>query len=316
MDMLPVALNAVIPLFILIFLGYFLTRTGFFTPSFLKTANKLVFRILMPVNLFWTMYNGQGAPAEELGTAAFCIAGTMVIVLVAALVVPMVCHDDRQRGVLIQDMFRGNFVIYGTSVCLRMFGEVSGTLVGLLTGIMIPVYNLCAGLALSYYANRNDGKAASLLSSLTSALKNPMFLAPILGAAAGGLNLPIPAALATALQDIAKTSTPVAQLFMGGSFTFAYVGRYWKKLLAISTMRQVVIPSIMLAIAVAMGFTGYRLGAIMCMFGAPVAVTTFAMTQQFGGDEDLAVSAIVFTTCFSCVSLCAFSVALGAMGLL
>ena len=316
MNMLPVALNAVIPLFLLIFLGYFLTRIGFFSQDFLKIANKLCFRILMPVNMFWTMYNGRGMAREELSTVAFCIAGTMAVLLAAWVLVPVVCQDDRQRGVLIQDMFRGNFVIYGTSVCMRMFGEVSGTLVGLLTGVMIPVYNFCAGLVLSYYAKRNAGQKISLIGSVISAGKNPMFWAPVLGMAAAALELPMPQALGTALQDIGKTATPMAQLFMGGSFTFAYVGRYWKKLLAISAMRQLVIPGVMVALAVAMGFTGYQLGAIMCMFGAPVAVTTFAMTQQIGGDADLAVSAIVTTTCFSCISLCAFSVVLGSMGFL
>lgn len=312
--MLPVALNAIIPLFIMIFSGYFFTRIGFFTQDFLKIANKLCFRILMPVNMFWTMYNGQGMASEELGAVAFCIAGTMAVLLLAALIVPRVCKDDRQRGVLIQDMFRGNFVIYGTSVCLRMFGDVAGTLVGLLTGVMIPVYNFCAALVLSYYAERNQGKSTPLTASLLSALKNPMFWAPILGAAAAAVDLHIPQTLCTAIQDIGKTASPMAQLFMGGSFTFAYVGRYWKKLVLISAMRQGLIPAVMLAIAIALGFRGYQLGTVLCMFGAPVAVTTFAMTQQIGGDEDLAVSAIVTTTCFSCVSLCAFSVVLGALG--
>lgn len=316
MNMLPVALNAVIPLFLLIFLGYFLTQVGFFSQEFLKIANKLCFRILMPVNMFWTMYNGQGVALEEMGVVAFCIAGTLAVLLAAWLVVPALCRDDRQRGVLIQDMFRGNFVIYGTSVCLRMFGDVSGTLVGLLVGVTIPVYNFCAGLVLSYYARRNAGQKVSLVGTVVSAGKNPMFWAPLLGMAAAALNIPIPQALGTALQDIGKTATPMAQLFMGGSFTFAYVGRYWKKLLVISAMRQLIIPAVMVSLAVVMGFRGYQLGAIMCMFGAPVAVTTFAMTQQIGGDTELAVSAIVTTTCFSCVSLCLFSVGLRSMGLL
>ena len=316
MDMLALSLNAVIPLFLLIFLGYFLKRVGFFSQAFLATANKLCFRLLMPVNMFWTMYSSDGMAREELGTVAFCILGTMAVLAAAALAVPMFCRDDRQRGVLIQDMFRGNFVIYGTSVCLRMFGDVSATLVGLLTGVMIPVYNFCAGLVLSYYAERNAGRRISLAGTLLSALKNPMFWAPVLGAAVGAAGVVLPAPLATALQDLGRSANPVAQVFMGGSFTFAYVGRYWKMLAAIGAMRQVVIPGVMVALAAAMGFTGYQLGAILCMFGAPVAVTTFAMTQQYGGDADLAVSAVVVTTCFSCVSLCAFSVVLGMLGLL
>lgn len=314
MDMLPVALNAIVPLFIMIFSGYFFTRVGLFTPDFLKIANKLVFRFLLPVNMFWTMYNGQSGASSELKAMAFCIGGTLAILLVASLVVPIVCKDDRQRGVLIQDMFRGNFVVYGTSVCLRMFGDASNTLVGLLTGVTIPVYNFCGALVLSYYAERCQGKAPSLVSSLISALKNPMFWAPILGAAAAAVDLHIPQTICTAIQDIGKTASPMAQLFMGGSFTFAYVGRYWKKLVLISFMRQAVIPAVMLALAIALGFTGYQLGVVLCMFGAPVAVTTFAMTQQIGGDEELAVSAVVTTTCFSCVSLCIFSVALGSLG--
>lgn len=60
--------SAVIPLFILIFLGYFLTCIGFFTRDFLKIANKLCFRILMPVNMFWTMYNGQGMAVSAIVT--------------------------------------------------------------------------------------------------------------------------------------------------------------------------------------------------------------------------------------------------------
>lgn len=314
MDMLPVALNAIIPLFIMVFTGYFFTRVGLFTPEFLKIANRLVFRFLLPVNMFWTMYNGQSGASTELKAMAFCIGGTLGILLIAALVVPQVCKDDRQRGVLIQDMFRGNFVVYGTSICLRMFGDSANTLVALLTGVTIPIYNFCGALVLSYFADRTNGKVPSLSASLISALKNPMFWAPILGALAAAVNLPIPQAICTAIQDIGKTASPMAQLFMGGSFTFAYVGRYWKKLVLISVMRQGVIPAVMLALAIALGFRGYQLGTVLCMFGAPVAVTTFAMTQQIGGDENLAVSAIVTTTCFSCVSLCVFSVILGMLG--
>ena len=46
---LSTAVNAVFPIVLLIFLGYFLRRIGFFTESFVKVGNKLVFRLCLPL---------------------------------------------------------------------------------------------------------------------------------------------------------------------------------------------------------------------------------------------------------------------------
>ena len=53
--MLVLTINAVIPLLLLIFFGYFLTRIGFFTQDFLKIANALCFKFLVPVSVFLNM---------------------------------------------------------------------------------------------------------------------------------------------------------------------------------------------------------------------------------------------------------------------
>lgn len=316
MDMLVLTINAVIPLLLLIFFGYFLTRIGFFTQDFLKIANALCFKFLVPVSVFLSMYNSGGIATEEVSAMVFCMVLTLVTLPAAFFLVPKLVRRDQERGVMIQSTFRGNFVIYGTAVCLRVFGDESAALVALLTGFMIPVYNFSAALVLSYFADRAKQGRSSPLKALTTALTNPLFVAPILGMVLGLLAVPIPTPLMNGLSDIAKAANPMAQIFMGGCFTFAFIRKYGWKLIAISFVKLLLAPGIAAALAVLLGFTGYQLGVIVCLFGAPTAVTTFNMTCQIGGDADLAVSNIVVTTCLSCITLCGLFTLLSHMGLL
>ena len=52
MDSFIFALSAIAPIVLTVLIGYFLKRIGWMNESFSKAANKLVFRVFMPVMLF------------------------------------------------------------------------------------------------------------------------------------------------------------------------------------------------------------------------------------------------------------------------
>ena len=51
------AVNAIVPIVLLIVLGYILKRIKFLTGEFLKIGNKLVFNVCLPSMLFINIYN-------------------------------------------------------------------------------------------------------------------------------------------------------------------------------------------------------------------------------------------------------------------
>ena len=51
------ALNAVVPIILLIALGYLLRQKGFLTDGFLQVGNKLVFKLMLPCMLFVNVYS-------------------------------------------------------------------------------------------------------------------------------------------------------------------------------------------------------------------------------------------------------------------
>lgn len=57
MENLLFTVNAVVPIFLLVGLGYFIRQKNWVSDTFLQEANKLGFRILLPVMLFNNVYS-------------------------------------------------------------------------------------------------------------------------------------------------------------------------------------------------------------------------------------------------------------------
>jgi predicted permease len=69
------------------------------------------------------------------------------------------------------------------------------------------------------------------------------------------------------------------------------------------TGKLIVIPAVMLAGAVLLGFRGIELISLLPVFCAPTAVVSFTMAEQMGGDCDLAGHIVVFSTIASAFTL-------------
>ena len=64
LHILITALNAVLPVVLLILLGYLLKQGGFLSREFVKMGNKLVFNVCLPCMLFINVYDIEGFSAN------------------------------------------------------------------------------------------------------------------------------------------------------------------------------------------------------------------------------------------------------------
>ena len=101
-DVLLFALNAVVPILILILLGYLLRTTGFFDEKFAKAANKLVFRAALPVLLFYNIYTVESMEVFNLSAILYSAIGVLVLFGIGMTVAVLLVPDRRQRGVVAQ----------------------------------------------------------------------------------------------------------------------------------------------------------------------------------------------------------------------
>ena len=123
MENLVISLNVVLPLFLLIALGYALKRLRMYDEVTLKNINKLVFKVFLPVYLFHSIYSTDLSAVFDIKVILFAIAGLLIWFLLLMFLIPRMEKDNAKRGVMIQGMFRSNFVLFGLPVAISLCGE-------------------------------------------------------------------------------------------------------------------------------------------------------------------------------------------------
>lgn len=121
MNNLIFSLNVVLPLVILMFLGVFLRRMKIFDGDFLKELNSFIFKVLLPIHLFNNIYTGRISEKVNLFYivfAAILVLGTIGILLI---IIPKYEKDIRNKGVLIQGLYRSNFILFRNAPLCQYF---------------------------------------------------------------------------------------------------------------------------------------------------------------------------------------------------
>ena len=106
MDSFIFALSAVSPIVLMVVIGYMLKKIGFMNDRFAKEANKLVFRIFMPVMLFVKIYGMQDLSTVDFGFMGFSVIALLIVFFLSIPTAILVARQKNRRGVLIQATIR------------------------------------------------------------------------------------------------------------------------------------------------------------------------------------------------------------------
>lgn len=295
MENFILSLNVVLPLFLIMAVGYLLRRIGLLDDAVLPKLNSLVFKAFLPMMLFNNIYHSDLESMMNPKLILTAVVSILVIFGVLCLVIPRIEKDGPRRGAMVQGIFRSNYIIFGVPIVSGVFGEQGLGVVSILSAFAIPLFNVLSVVALEIFSHGTVNKNRIVKGIVT----NPLIIASLLGVVFLLAGIPIPTPVGEALADMSAIATPLGLVSLGGFFKFADTKRYLKQLIIVVAGRLVVCPAIFLPVFVSMGFRGVDLMALATMMGAPIAVSSFIMAQQQGADADLAGQAVVYTALFS-----------------
>ncbi len=299
MEHLILSFNVVLPIFLCIALGYFLKQIRMVNDTALNSMNKLCFKVFLPIYLFGSIYQTDLSAVFDLKLVLFAIGTLLILYLALLLFIPRIEKDNKNRGVLIQALFRSNFALFGIPVAVSLCGEGNIGSTSLLIGIIVPIYNVLAVITLeSFRGGKPNGKKI-----LKGIITNPLIIAPAIGVILSLLQIPLPAAILKAVTDLGRIATPLSLVALGGSFAFQKVRGYAKQLIIGVGGKLVILPLIAVTAAIAFGFRGESLIPLFIMFAAPTAVSSFPMAQQMDANGELAGQFVIFTSVFSILSI-------------
>ncbi len=326
MDSLIFALEAVLPIVIMVALGYGIKRIGFVKADFAKIVNKLVFRIFLPVMLFLNVYKMENISAISPLYIIYGMIATVVLFAVSIPAVMLVTKRGDRRGALLQACFRSNYALIGIPLAQSLFGQAGVADATILSAATIPLFNILAVISLSIFGDGEN--KADVKKILLGIAKNPLIQAILLGLISLGIRalfvhysidfrLTDIKPVYSVLGDLSKLATPLALLMLGVQFEFSAVGELRREIIFGSIMRAVIVPILGIGIAYVFfrdSFDGAKFAAIVALFATPVAVSSVPMAQEMGADHTLAGQLVIWTTILSAFSVFAASFLLKAAG--
>ena len=294
-----VALGAVVPMFCLMAIGAFVKWRRWLTDEELNHMNRMVFRVFFFCLMFHSIYTTDLALTFRPKLMFFGACGVLAIFTLLMLVVPKIERDNKRRGVMVQAIFRSNFVLMGVPIVANIFGDSNIAVTTMMIAVIIPIYNVLAVLALETFR----GGRFALLPILKGLMKNPMLLGGILGGLLLISGVHVPAPVLKPIGQISAATTPVALIILGASFRFGSTHEHRRQLLTCLFGKLILVPSLLLTTAILLGFRGIDFVTLIAIFGTPCAVVSFEMAQQMDGDADLAGNCVVYTSALSCITI-------------
>lgn len=322
------SLRAVLPILLLIALGYFVRRVGPWDGKFFKSLNKFGFCMFMPLNVFCNIYGVDDLSAVNWRLSGVVLGG-IVLVMVLGVTVSHFLPQRDQRGVMVQATFRSNLAILGLPLAQALGGPEAMAFASIICGLTVPLFNILAVPVLVFYSGNREKKltASSVVRQIAS---NPL----IIGAAAGivcvvlrqtGL---VPAfflrdsmpSVYKVISDLGRIASPIMLFVLGASLDFKATGRLLPQIALGTALRLLVAPGLVIGLAWLLrgplGLTAVEMPTFVAVFASPVAVSSAVMVQEIGGDDQLASQLVVWTSVLSMASIFAIVYVLRTIGAL
>jgi len=308
------SLNVVFPIFAVLLLGFVLRRKNFVTWEFVAQGNKLVFHIALPVSLFSSIYSAELDGLWDGKFVLFAVLVTLGSFGVAWGLAELFVKDKALIGTIVQGCFRGNFAILGLPLVHNIIGEQNSAKAALIVAFIIPIYNILAIVVLTTRSKQSG--ALNMKGIVLTILKNPLIIAIILGLTVNLLKIHLPSALSQIVSYVAALSSPLALLCLGGSIQGSFRDHKFKYALGASIFKVFLLPLLVVSLAYLLGFTSYDLVILLVMSSVPVAVSSFPMALQMGGDSYVAAANVMLTTLLSVFTITAFLSVFKAAGII
>ena len=187
------------------------------TADFTKKLNAFVFKVTLPVLLFYSLASRNFYDAWDGKFVLFCFLATCASIGLVMLISYPLCRTKRNvQGEFIQSAYRSSAAILGVMLSQNMYGT-AGKIPMMILGA-VPLYNIMAVIILSF---SNQFGSHSVRAVPLHISERPEESAPdwyFLGLLWSLLQIPMPKILDTSLDSLGNTTSPLGLLALGASF--------------------------------------------------------------------------------------------------
>ena len=238
MENLIISVHAILPMFLVMALGYGARCLGWIRREEILNINRIAFRIFLPCLLFYNVYCSDLSGSFDPLLIAYAVGGVLLSFALALGYTLLTEKLPERRGVMIQGMFRSNYVIMGIPVATALLGADPARH-GLdpdrdhRADLQHGVHHCAGGIS------RPEAEAAA---HPRPDRKNPLVIASVLGVLALVAKIRLPYILEKTVQSVSGIASPLQLFLLGAFFQFSGLRRYARELTAVVAAKLIVFP--------------------------------------------------------------------------
>ena len=292
-------INILIPIFLLILLGYFLKLIKFPHKDFWTYLDKFNYFVLFPSLLISKLSTADVSAIESFDYVFVVVLATLIISLGLMIINKIFKFRNDSFTSVYQGGTRFNSYVF-LALIEALFKDDGIVIGAILMTFMIPLLNILAISIFSYYVSNTK---LSITSFLKSVFSNPLIVSCLIG---GGLNyfdISLPTLILNSMILLSAAALPLGLLSVGVGLHFSNVLEVKSELIVSNAVKLLAMPLLILFLASLFDISGLILFVILVFGTMPTATSSYILAKQLGGDTKLMSSIISVQTIVSIITI-------------
>ena len=299
---MPVVIAALLPVFVLIVLGFVLKRSLMRLETQWHGLERLTYYVLFPMLLIQTLVKADLSTVPVAGVGGALFLSALVMALACLALRPVLVRFEVD-GPAFTSLFQGAIrwqTYVGLAVSANLFGDTGLALASVAMVAIIPLVNVFSVAVLAHYASPQKQSARAIAMTV---VRNPLIWACLLGLGINLLHLPLPNIWHEVADALGRSSLAIGLLVTGAGLHLEGLLRPRAAAALGVVLKLIVMPALALSLAKAFALDGANLAIVAVCSAVPTSSSAYVLGRQMGGDAPLLAQIITLQTILAAITM-------------
>jgi predicted permease len=299
---MAVVISALLPVFLLIVLGFFLRRSLMRLDTQWHGLERLTYYVLFPTLLIQTLVQADLSSVPVAGVGGALMLSALAMSLLCLALRPLFARlgiDGPAFTSIFQGATRWQTYV-ALAVSSNLFGHTGLALASVAMVAIIPLVNVLSVWVLAKYASPEKQSVRAIVMTV---VQNPLIWACVIGLTVNVAHLPLPKIWHDVADALGRSSLGIGLLVTGAGLQLQGL---FRPSLAASIgvfLKLILMPALGVALALWFGITGSSLVIVAVCSAVPTSSSAYVMARQMGGDAPLLAQIITLQTILAAITM-------------
>jgi malonate transporter len=299
---MAVVISALLPVFLLIVLGFVLKRSLMRLDTQWHGLERLTYYVLFPTLLIQTLVKADLSDVPVVGVGGALLLSALLMSLLCLALRPLLSRWNID-GPAFTSIFQGatrwqTFVALAVSG--NLFGNTGLALASVAMVAIIPLVNVFSVSVLAHYASPEKQSVRAIVMTVA---QNPLIWACVIGLVVNVTHLPLPKVWHDVAEALGRSSLGIGLLVTGAGLHLEGLLRPSLAASIAVMLKLVLMPVLGIALALWFGISDSSLVIVAVCSAVPCASSAYVLARQMGGDAPLLAQIITLQTILAAITM-------------